>query len=184
MADKPTPARQGEWKALQASFRREKNGRNLYRKWATETQNQVAKLTFERLARRQERFLGVIQRVILTVQGKSDCPYQKVQLPILQPVETVVEKVLQGASCSSRQEIGVVHGDTLRAYLWAFEFEEKGVEMYARLVQRAEQKSVVELFAFMQKRKGEHYRILDQTLAFVPSPEVSFERMTDCPIGR
>ena len=182
MADVPTTTGQRGWKSLQASFRREKRGRNLYRKWATETRNPVARLTFQTVARRQERFLGVIQRIILTVQGKSDRPYQRVRLPILQSIDTLVEKVLQEAGRPSRQETGVAHGDTFRAYLWALGFEEKGVEMYARLLQGTETKSLMELFDFLRKQKGEHYRILDQTLAFAHLPEVSFERMTDSPI--
>jgi rubrerythrin len=184
MVGVPAISGQRGWKSLQASFTREEQGRNWYRKSATETPNPVAKLTFEMLAHRQERFLQVIQSVILTFQGKSDRSRQEARLPGLQPVEAVVERVLHDASRSSHQETSVAHEDTFRAYLWALGFEEEGVEMYAELAEHAEHKSLAELFAFLQKREGEHYRILDQTLACAHLPETSSDRIADSLVGQ
>lgn len=178
------PTGQGEWQALQTSFKREERGRDLYRKWATETQKPVAKRTFETLAHRQDRFLQVVQSVILTFQSKSDRSRQEARLPVLRPVVKVVETILREAGCSSHEEAGAVHRDTFRAYLWALGFEEEGAEVYARLARGVEQKSLAELFAFLHKRKGEHYRILDQTLAFGHLPEASSDKMTDSLVGQ
>lgn len=183
MAEVPREISQREWKALQTSFKREKRGRDWYRKAAAAAGNPIAKATFDTLASRQERYLGTIQRVCGTLQREPTPLGRRVRFPTFRPARAVVEDILQKAGYVRCNEIGIPGRGVFRAYLLALGFEEKGVEMYAGMAHRANGEIVEGLFDFLRKRKGEHYLILDETLTCMHHSESFVDGVAESPLS-
>ncbi|MFH1009982.1 MAG: hypothetical protein V1784_01945 [bacterium] len=152
-------------KALEAAWKSEKRGENEYQKRATAIGNPLGKVTFHTLALRQKKYLETIRKVHAALQTGNGGLIPKIRFPTFSPVSALVKQILTKTRQPRPDDVESNHGTLFRTYLWALRFEERSWAAYTREAKRSHGELVEKLLHFLQRQKGEHYRILDETLA-------------------
>jgi rubrerythrin len=155
----------GVRQALEAAWSREKRGEEGYRKRAASMAHPAAKIAFQILAERQNRYLTIIETLRTTARTRDLSRVKEIRFPVFPPVPRVVETILKRVARSRHPQLNSSDRTDFRAFLWAFGFEEKGVTIYMREKNRLDEKRAGRLFEFLRRQKAEHYRILDDVLA-------------------
>jgi hypothetical protein len=155
----------GERQALEAAWKREKRGEERYRERAASMGNPAAKITFQTLAKRQSRYLTIIQRVRTAPRTCESSRCKESRFPAFPPVSRVVESILRKVARSRHPQVNSIDRTDFQAFLRAFGFEERGATIYTREKNRFGERCAGRLFEFLRGRKAEHYRILDDVLA-------------------
>ena len=172
-----------EQEALTAALKREERGESWYRKTASALENPIAKATFAILAGRQRRFVETIQKIHQALHQGSAFRSRKVVFPSLHTAPTVIEMLFRKAGvCSDKKNAASARG-VFKAYLWALGFEEKGATIYAHKFGSFDRSLLGDLFDFLRRQTGEHYRILDGTLTYLCCPESFFEEAAKSPLS-
>jgi len=172
-----------EQQALAAALKREERGEVWYKRTADTLGNSIAKATFAILAGRQRRFVETIQKIHQALHQGSASRSRKVTFPSLQPAPTVIETLFRKAGVCSNKENATSARDVFKAYLWALGFEEKGATIYAHKFGSFDRRFLSDLFDFLRRQKGEHYRILDGTLTYLHCPESFFVETMKSPLS-
>jgi rubrerythrin len=177
-------AKSHEREALAAALKREQRGEAWYMNAADSTENPIAKATFATLARRQRRCVEAIQKIQQTFRRNSVSPGRRVTLPSLRPASAVIEALFHRTETSGGRKPEPSTRALFKSYSWALGFEERGAAMYTHKSGVLKERFIADLFDFLRRKKGEHYRILDGTLTYLHSPETFFEEMAKSPFSQ
>ncbi|MBM3324031.1 MAG: hypothetical protein FJY66_00015 [Calditrichaeota bacterium] len=169
-----------EQEALEGAWKRETRSENEYRRRAAATRNPLGKATFLTIALRQREYLATIQKVHAALESDKGDSTPKIRFPVFAPVLLVTQQILRKKRPTQNSDIESMSGPPFRSYLWALRLEEKSWAIYAHEVTKPHHKLLKKLFRFLQKQKGENYRILDETLACCHASNPSATEFNRC----